>query len=301
MTNATTQYFHDPRADRFDDPFGDAPDGSFADPFDDPRAGRPPGPRPSSPHDAAAQRRLCIVVHDVAPPTWPQCERLLGQIEALGDFPVTLLAVPRYHHVPPDPAFERWLCERAARGDEIALHGYTHVDDGVPRDTLDRLRRQVYTRGEGEFWALPFEVAAFRLRSGVRWLESLGIAPRGFVPPAWLMGEQAWRALRLEDFDYVCTLRHIHLLREGTRIACQAQTWSSETPWRRALSTAWNAALAQAQRPQPLARLELHPGDAMHASLRASWQRLARMQLRTRQPCTLAQAAALSGLSLALP
>ena len=39
-------------------------------------------------------------LHDVAPHTWPQCERLLQAVRAVADIPLTLLVVPAYHHHP---------------------------------------------------------------------------------------------------------------------------------------------------------------------------------------------------------
>src|ERR1700704_6068245 len=140
-------------------------------------------------------KALCIVVHDVAPGTWSATRRLLDAIAEVDTFPVTLLAVPRYHGEDRDPAFERWLVERASAGDEIALHGYRHLDDGEPRGWIDRQLRHTYTRGEGEFLALPFDEAMRRIDAGLAWLRELGVQPSGFVAPAWLLGPEAWRAL----------------------------------------------------------------------------------------------------------
>lgn len=233
------------------------------------------------------ERFLCVVLHDVAPATWPACQRLLDALGAIGDFPVTLLAVPRYHGEPRDAGFERWLCERAALGDEVALHGYTHLDAGRPSGGLDFIRRRFYTRGEGEFWDLPFAQAKERLEAGTEWLRSLGLAPVGFVAPAWLMGAQAWEALRCQTFDYTCTLRRLYLLPELRSVVCQGQVYSHSSAWRRAMSLVWNESLSRLQTGQRIVRLELHPSDVDYPALRRSWQRLARRQVRSRHACTL--------------
>ncbi len=236
-------------------------------------------------------RTLCIVIHDVAPQTRERCQTILDALARIGDFPVTLLAVPRHHGAERDAGFEAWLRQRAERGDDVALHGYLHRDDGVPGGLLDRLRRRVYTRGEGEFWDLPLAEARRRIDAGLGWLASLGIVPAGFVAPAWLMGETAWAAVRERPFGYTCSLKQVFRLASagGTaaNLRCQAQVYSSSTAWRRWTSVAWNATLARLQRHHGVVRLELHPGDVQWPVFGA-WMRLARAQTRGRQVQTLA-------------
>jgi predicted deacetylase len=240
-------------------------------------------------------KKMCVVVHDVAPGTWAATRRLLATITQVGTMPVTLLAVPRYHGEQRDPAFEHWLMDRAAGGDEIALHGYRHLDDGEPRGWIDSFTRRTYTRGEGEFSDLSFDEAMLRIDAGLAWLHELGVRPDGFVAPAWLLGPEAWRAVRAQAFRYTCTLRRIHFLdadrmqghTQERSIACQSQVYSHSTAWRRGMSVIWNDSLAWLQRGQPLVRMELHPADADHAIIKSSWQKNLRAQLDTREVLTL--------------
>ncbi|HEY0229715.1 MAG TPA: DUF2334 domain-containing protein, partial [Dokdonella sp.] len=126
---------------------------------------------------AAQPRTLCIAVHDVAPATWPQCAALLALLDEFGAPPVTLLVVPDYHHrgrADADIGFRRAIEGRLARGDEIALHGYFHLDDGPPpRTPGDWLRRRQLTAGEGEFAALSDEHAGRRIAAGLDMFERL--------------------------------------------------------------------------------------------------------------------------------
>src|SRR5262249_34000451 len=146
-----------------------------------------------------AERTVCISVHDVAPATWPRCERLLGMLDACGASPVTLLVVPDYHRlgrIDGHPAFLRALERRLARGDEIALHGYHHLDDAAPpRGPLDWFARRALTQSEGEFAALAADEALARIARGVALMAALGWTVRGFVAPAWLLGRGARVAL----------------------------------------------------------------------------------------------------------
>ena len=97
--------------------------------------------------DDRSARALTVVIHDVAPATRPLCQALLDAIAGVAQLPLTLLIVPRYHGAARDPGFEHWLDRAVERGDELALHGLTHCDDGTPSDFFDWLRRRWYTAG----------------------------------------------------------------------------------------------------------------------------------------------------------
>ena len=236
-------------------------------------------------------KALCVVLHDVAAPTWDACTCVLQAIAEVATPRLSLLAVPHWHGAERSPDFERWLSARGAAGDEIALHGCTHVDDGAPRGLVDRAHRRLYTAGEGEFCALNEHEAARRLDAGLRWLRELGVQPQGFVAPAWMLGEGAWDALRRSGLRYTCTLSRLVLLPDGPSLRSQARVYSTRNAWRRTTSIAWNRLLGAARASDPLWRLELHPHDADFAPVRRSWQGLLARSLREREAITLAQAA----------
>lgn len=233
---------------------------------------------------------LAVVMHDVAPATLAACERVLAEVRAVGTVPVTLLAVPRYGGLPAGPAFERWLDAAVARGDEIALHGLTHVDEGTPANLLDHVRRRWYTAGEGEFAALPRAEAQRRIEVGRRWFAAHGWPLHGFVAPAWLMSAGTWQAVAAAGFDYTCTLTRLVAPGRGG-LRSRAVVYSTRSAWRRAVSLPWNAVVARGQRHRPLLRLELHPADADHPPIRAAWLRLLERALVERRAVTLRQAA----------
>lgn len=239
-----------------------------------------------------APRLLCIVLHDVADRTLPACDRVLQALaEVAPGLPLTHLAVPRYHGEPASPALARWLTARSSAGDELSLHGCTHRDDGTPRHPLDRLRRRVYTRGEGEFWALSAAQARQRLQPGLDWFGQHGWPLHGFVPPAWLLGPGGWQALQgCGAFRYVATFGALHRLDGNDAVAARPLVYSTSRAWRRASSVAWAAVNAALLAPAPLLRLELHPPDALHAAVRRSWQRVLGRALEAgRTPATVMQ------------
>jgi uncharacterized protein len=235
-------------------------------------------------------RWLVVSVHDAAPSTWARCERVIDAIAAVADIPLTFLVVPAYHgSCSAQPEFERHMGRLVRRGHELALHGYFHRDSQLPGGWADWLKRRVYTAGEGEFAALPEREAAERLYLGRRWFTANGWPLAGFVPPAWLMGAGAWRALRCDGhFEYATTLGRIHLLRQGTSVRAPAFTYSTRSALRRGLSVAWNTALPAALGRARVVRLALHPDDADHPRIRSSWQRLLERLLQQRRAVTKA-------------
>ena len=222
-------------------------------------------------------RALSVIIHDVAPATQPHCEQVIAFVNRAGVAPVTLLVVPCYHHQATTPAFERWIETRLRHGDELALHGFTHLDESAPsKNWADRVRRQWYTDGEGEFAAIDAVEARKRLEAGLRWFAERGWPVRGFVAPAWLMGWGAWAALHAQSLDYTCTLNDVIGLTHDERAVLRARSlvFSTRAAWRRHVSLVWNTVLGLYQRDAPLMRVELHPSDVLHADVRRAIERM---------------------------
>jgi len=233
---------------------------------------------------------VCIVLHDAAPSTRPSCARVLAAVrQVAGDAPVTILAVPRYHGEEPTAEFESWLGERARRGDEIALHGCTHLDDGKPNGAIDAVRRSHYTRGEGEFWSLSRRDALARIDVGIAWFARNRWPLSGFVAPAWLLGPGAREALLERPFEYTATLRQLIQLPSQVAMPSQSVVYSTSSGWRRRMSLAWNAGVDLLERRNAVLRIELHPRDADFAPVRRSWQGILARALHKRRPATVAE------------
>lgn len=223
-------------------------------------------------------RTLCLSIHDVAPATWIQCRILAAAIAEVDPrLPVTLLVVPDYHGTGGEmtPAYRAWLAGRVARGDEIALHGYNHLDSAAHGLTFaEKVRREIYTAREGEFAALSRHEAERRIAAGREWCAAHGWRVRGFVAPAWLMSEGTWQALRRFDFSYTTTLTRFHLLPDAGAIRAPALVYSARSAWRRCVSRWWNAVLSRACEPLPVLRIGLHPADMRHPGLVLHAQKL---------------------------
>ena len=235
---------------------------------------------------------IAIVVHDVAPATWPECEQLIQLVEALcPGCPLTLLMVPDFHHRGAmDRADSRWrilIDRRVQRGDELALHGYWHLDgpaaSASPRQWL---ARRLLTAGEGEFAALSHSEARARIERGLDVFRRLGWNAQGFVAPAWQMSEGCRKVLSDFPFDYTSDLRALYSLPQWYRYRAMSLSFSSRAAWRRALSPHWNRAVLNQMRQASLLRVALHPADARYPQLLSAWRNLLAAALRERTPVT---------------
>ena len=235
-------------------------------------------------------RTLCIALHDVAPATWPRCERLLAMLDGIGAHAITLLVVPDFHRrgaVERDRAFIAALESRLRRGDEIALHGYAHVDESAPpRSPSAWFRRRVLTDAEGEFSGLDRNDAAQRIAAGRDMLARIGWDVAGFVPPAWLASRGAREALAASDLLYTTTHTALVDLHRGMAIDAPGITASARSACRRAMSKRWLRAAQWTTRASSIVRAGLHPADADHADLLAVWRSLLIDALREREPMT---------------
>lgn len=240
---------------------------------------------------AVAQRWLCVSLHDVAPSTWPYCQKVLAAVRDVADIPLTFLMVPAYHgQCSARPDFERAITAQLAAGHELALHGYFHVDPHVPSDPVDWIRRRVYTAGEGEFCGLSEDEARERLTLGARWFAANRWPLAGFVAPAWLLGGGAWRALCARDgLQYTSTLTKFIVLPEAHVIRAPCLTYSVRSAWRRPASIVWNTLLSGITQDSQVLRLGLHPYDAEFRSVKRSWQRLLERTLSNRTAVTKAE------------
>lgn len=234
-------------------------------------------------------RALSVVLHDVAPSTWPLYEDFVRRVDGLGAVPLTLLVVPDFHHrdhLAKHPAFVAAMDRRLARGDELVMHGYFHADDGPPpRTPREYFMRRVYTH-EGELYRLPEAEVRARLERGIGLFERFGWPLGGFVAPAWLLGPEAKQALRNYPFRYTSAPGSLLRLPDFEPVTAPSLVWSARSPWRRFLSRHWNQLRLRHHDHASLLRLGLHPVDMQHRSAQQFWFETLQSLLATRRPVT---------------
>lgn len=238
------------------------------------------------------RRAVAIELHDVAPATWPECRAILEMLDDVGATRVTLLVVPRFHRgarLADDARFVAAMEARLARGDELALHGYYHLDlERPPVSPRGFVQRRLLTRAEGEFAAIAEDDAVERIARGAEAFAVLGWPLYGFVPPAWLLGDAARRALTRcgYAFEYVGVRSGLYRLPSWRFAGCANVWYSPDKAWRRALSRANIRRTLARSRTRPVLRLSIHPQDARVPEVMAHWRTLARDALSDRTPVT---------------
>ncbi|MCB2251701.1 DUF2334 domain-containing protein [Pseudomonas chlororaphis] len=242
--------------------------------------------------EPAALRSVLLVLHDVAPQTWTDYQPFVEAVDALGNVPMTWLVVPDFHRrnsLDDHPGFRRLLCSRLERGDELALHGYFHCDDGPPpRTPYDWFMRRLYTH-EGEFYRLSQNAALARLHAGLELFQRYNWPVQGFVAPAWLMSPGTRQALRQLPLRYTSSPQHLYRLPEFSPIAAPGLVWSARSAWRRQLSRLLSDQREQQWRQAPVIRLGLHPVDMRYPDSRQYWlDTLERLLAQGRKPLTKA-------------
>ena len=208
---------------------------------------------------------VVVSLHDVAPCTQQITSTIISELGAYGVRVCSILVVPDYHHAGPfakHREFVTWLRTLEADGHEIVIHGYFHERPPQTRETLrDRFVTRFYTRNEGEFYDLSYEEALRRITTARDEFRALGLKPRGFIAPAWLLGNEAEQAVRDAELEYTTRLRTVCDLRSDSTFSARTLVYSVHSCWRRALSRSWNAALFPLLKIKPLLRISIHPPD----------------------------------------
>lgn len=245
---------------------------------------------------------LNVTIHDVAPRWLSEIRTLRTALAGWGVARVTLLAVPHFHHgvrLLEDAATRAWLVDCLERGDELALHGYHHVQAGAPRRLVDRLRARLWTAGEGECLRPAAPIAELLRRGRAELAQLLPSPPAGFVAPAWLEPRGFARTLARLGFAWHETSRFVEQLGPTPRrLDIPALGFATRTPLREALSLGWARALSFASPCWPALRLAVHPADLRSPRVMAMLEQISRRAVRAHRAVTTSELlqAAPSGL-----
>ncbi|MFH5232534.1 DUF2334 domain-containing protein [Antrihabitans spumae] len=214
--------------------------------------------------------QLVVSVHDVAPATADETARWCADAEALG-IPLSLLVIPgpwRGAALSDAPDYAEVLRARRNIGDEIVLHGWSHVA-GPEGPSYRRVIGRVVARGAAEFAALNEQQAAERIAAGTQVLADLGLATRGFTPPGWLASPAANRALARAGFTHTTSHFGVTNLRTNRLRLGFALSHRPGGGWSERAAAALVVGLARKRaHGGGLVRIALHPDDLHRPGLR---------------------------------
>ena len=233
---------------------------------------------------------LVVSIHDVSTVTRGRVDEMLRDLAGVGVSATSLLVIPDHHHrgrIDQAPEFAPWLRQQISAGHEAVLHGYYHLRPSKDGEGVaTRVITRHYTAGEGEFHDPSFAEASELLRRGKEALSGCGVPFRGFIAPAWLLGDEAERAVREEGFAYTTRIGSVIDLENGVSFASRSMVYSVRAPWRRSVSLFWNEALFRRLRKAPLLRIGLHPPDWDYPSIRRHILRCLRLAAANRKVTT---------------
>lgn len=239
---------------------------------------------------SAINGSLVVSLHDITPSNREIAQKILTELARHGVRVCSLLVVPDYHHHDPitkDPPFVTWLRDLLSEGHEIVIHGYFHERPRRGRGSLwEKFVTQFYTRDEGEFFDLDYDEALSRIVAARDEFRAVGLNPRGFIAPAWLLSTAAERAAHDAEMEYTTRLGAVRDLRMCENFPARSLVYSVQTGWRRAISRAWNAGLYCLVKHDPLVRLSIHPGDYFHPAIWSQISQFVKILAKVRTPMT---------------
>ncbi len=247
----------------------------------------PDGSTPSK-----APPALLVSVHDVSPLTLASSRRAVELARAAG-LPLralTVLVIPCHEERAPldeHPAACAWLRELDADGAHLIMHGYSHRMSGRCLGPRGLVWAHGFARGQAELFRADAGETRRRLELGRAILLRAGLAgaTTSFVPPAWLLSNEARSVVLAQGFD--CHEELGGIVTPGGLRARRLVGWGSLNPLEAWVTRRWAA--LQVLRGDADTRLAIHPADmarpktvdSINAALRNLLPRSTSMSYRT--------------------
>lgn len=195
---------------------------------------------------------MIVAIHDVVPQSLDAVRSWRAIVSEHVEGPVALLVVPRDGGWATwrDEPGAVWLRERAAAGDEVVLHGWTHTTPAGHHGP--------------EFAGRSYGEMTERLCCGMRDLAGVGLTPKGVITPCYV-GE--WRAdvIDVVGIEWMATRWLLRWATGGRPLPSLGV--GASTPLKRATSVPALGSGSVLVRPFETVRLDLHPADLDHPAL----------------------------------
>jgi predicted deacetylase len=222
--------------------------------------------------ERASAKTIAVALHGIEPATFERCALIRDWLSDHGVHRATLLVIPARDLHPVgerSPAMVAWLAERSRAGDSIAQHGFHH-DPLHPEAGARQLLAIAPGRRAGEFTGLDVLETRRAVEAGWRVLKLAGIAPDGFVAPAYAY-TSALREALAQRFSWWASLLRVHRASTDRN----SSPLGPRPPLAPAFSLATAGTLARLSSPALLRlgallptsslRVDVHPSDLAHS------------------------------------
>lgn len=214
---------------------------------------------------------LLVSVHDVSQGTMHAAREWADALDARG-VPITLLVVSGPYEGPalsPDSEVAAWLREREARGDEAAVHGWSHEMPGGAVGWRRSLARPI-ARGAAELAAVSEPEGRRVLTRCAVTMASAGLRPTGLTPPGYLLSPGGRAAARAVGLRYTASHAAVHDALEGRTHRIPAFCHRPGTRLEGAGAALLVTAVGGLARLGRSVRIGLHPADLARPALRSA-------------------------------
>ncbi|SNR82219.1 DUF2334 domain-containing protein [Desulfurobacterium atlanticum] len=166
-----------------------------------------------------------VSIHDVTKSSLSKVKRIKELLMEEGIEKITYLLIPNYHRGETITEIKEEIQELVSNGEPV-LHGYTHKG----KEYFKLSPMKLFTSNEGEFISFSEEELKKRLRKGKKILEEIGIRPKGFIPPAWLIKKSTIKTLKEEGFEFATNRYFVFNLKNEQKQFSPVVTFSCREP-----------------------------------------------------------------------
>ena len=150
---------------------------------------------------------LIVSLHDIAPQWSSEVEEFLDLVDEFG-IRSSLLVVPKFKGIEltTDPMLCKLMQHRHSMGDELVLHGLVHNETVKVAGFFRKIKKAIFTRGEGEFFGIHQASCDTFLSFGQDIFAQAELpSAEGFVAPAWLIEKDLFPVLQKHNIRYTTT------------------------------------------------------------------------------------------------
>lgn len=214
----------------------------------------------------AKEKYLVVSIHDVSPAFGAEIREIVSELRSQKIHKKSLLVIPNYqgkYSILKDNGFLNWLYSLREEGDEIVQHGYEHISRNRRYSSFpDYLMGEFFARGCAEFQNTNYGEARNKIKKGRRILDRAGIFCEGFIPPCWLMGREANKAVMDEGFKYTALIKILRDYEDKLDLKSEVIRFVPQNKIVKYLKRAYNAYLLRGSlRDEKLIRVAIHPQD----------------------------------------